>query len=136
VVLDASVVLAWFIDVPIPPLAERARRALHRDAHGLVPSLWFLEMANGLGVAERRGFQSPSEIEACLRDVELLLASVIEVDLVSSSIRCILAVSQKFGVTSYDATYLDLAMRQRVPLATLDKELASAATRAGIELFR
>jgi predicted nucleic acid-binding protein len=66
----------------------------------------------------------------------MLLASVIEVDLGSSSIRHILAVSQKFGVTSYDATYLDLAMRQRVPLATLDQELGAAAMRAGIELFR
>jgi predicted nucleic acid-binding protein len=135
-VLDASMALGWFIDEPVPPSAIRARRSLANGGKALVPSYWHLEIANGLLVAQRRGLVSAQQVEECVVETEYLLMSVIESWVDIWPLRDALEAARSFGLTPYDALYLELARKEGIPLATLDRNLQKAATRAGAALFR
>jgi predicted nucleic acid-binding protein len=137
VVLDASVALAWFLDRPIPPLAVRVRQALASGVRGLIPPLWHLEMANGLALAQRRGFLTSAEIEVSLGQLESLLVSeALETDLQPVSVRDIFGFAATYSLTAYDSAYLELSQRKQLPLATLDQSLRVATSSAGLELYR
>ena len=135
-VLDASVSLAWFLDEPVPELAQRVRRDLGNGSRALVPALWHLEVANGFAIGERRGLLTVSYADRCLDDVEGLLSSVIEISANVISVRTALAVARTFRLTTYDAAYLETARRENIPLATLDRALIEAAKRASVPLFQ
>jgi predicted nucleic acid-binding protein len=134
-VLDASVSLAWFVDGPVPPFAERVRDLLLGGARCVVPALWHLEMANGLAVAGRRGILNRSDCEHCLTQLELLMNQVIESDSDSLSVRRAYVIARDNKISAYDAAYLEIALRLRLPLATLDKQLAAAAPGAGVAIL-
>lgn len=131
-VLDASVALRWFLDKSIPPYAVRIRALLLDGGRGLVPSLWHLEMANALVVAERRKSLSAADLELALQRIEQMLTHSIDTDtaLVSSRQACLVA--RSWHLSGYDAAYLHLAQRTGLPLATLDEELILAARKCGI----
>jgi predicted nucleic acid-binding protein len=132
-VLDASVALAWFVDDPVPPYAVQVREAIVNGKKALVPGLWALEMANGLLMAERRGKLTAVEVDYGLRQLEVVVAAGIEIDTVAvPTIRDAFAPAHAHQLTAYDAVYLELARRERLPLATLDKSLRAAAAKAGI----
>jgi predicted nucleic acid-binding protein len=134
-VLDASVGLAWFLDRPVPPLAARAWQALERNARAVVPQLWLWEMANGFATAERRGALSRSSIDASFSDLEIVLISSVDFADVPTTIRQVFSAASASRLAAYDAAYLELARREQLPLATLDRELMRAATKAGVALF-
>jgi predicted nucleic acid-binding protein len=134
-VLDASVSLAWFLDDPVPGLAQRLRRSLENGSRALVPLLWHLEMANGFAIGQRRGILSESRFDRCLDDVEGLMASVIENSAATISLRQALSVAHGFGLTAYDAAYLETARREHLPLATLNRQLKAAASKAGVVIL-
>lgn len=134
-VLDASVALRWFLDDPIPPYAKRVKQFILTGSRVVVPALWHLEMANGLGVAERRGILTAADVDRSLIDIEQFGQSV-DSDTALISARQALATARPFGLSAYDAVYLDLARREQLPLATLDEELRTAALRAGVRLLR
>jgi predicted nucleic acid-binding protein len=134
-VLDASVALAWFVDNPVAAYAVRVRKSLARDARALVPALWHLEMANGLAVAERRGVLTSANSTAAVAAIEQLLVQSIENSADFISLRRVLATARDFQLTAYDAAYLYTARRERLPLATLDRRLLSAAQQAGVEVY-
>jgi len=132
-VLDACVALAWFVDSPVPPYAAQVRDAMVSGKKALVPSLWVLEMANGLLMAERRGKLTAAEVDYGLRRLEIVAAQAIEIDAVGvPTIRAAFSAGYAHQLTAYDATYLELARREGLPLATLDKSLRVAAGKAGI----
>jgi predicted nucleic acid-binding protein len=135
-VLDASVALAWFIDRPPAPYADRVRQLLLRGGRAVVPALWQFEIANGFVVSERRGVLSSSETADALRNLDLIFAETIENcrDVVST--RSLLNAAREFGLTAYDAVYLETARQQDLPLATLDRQLLAAASKAGVEIVR
>lgn len=135
-VLDASVALAWVLDNPVPVYALEVRQEMLTGKRGLVPALWHLEIANGLAMAERRGDLSGADVEDALDQILATAASKLdtETDLVSA--RDALANSRSFRLTAYDAVYLDLARREGLPLATLDKRLRAAAAKAGVALLK
>jgi predicted nucleic acid-binding protein len=135
-VLDASVSLAWFLDEPVPDLARRIRSALENGARALVPSLWYLEVANGFAIGERRGLLNPSQSQRCLDDIQKLLADAIDSSANLVSGRLALSVARTFRLTAYDAAYLEMARQEQIPLATLDKALIAAAANVGVPLFR
>ena len=135
-VVDASVSMSWFVDDPVPDLALRAKKSLEDGSIAIVPSLWQLEMSNGFVIANRRRLLTPPEIAKAFDYVEGLITSVLEIATDTLSSREIFAAAQAFGLTAYDATYLETARRDRLPLATLDHALARAATQAGVPLFR
>ena len=134
-VLDASVALAWFVDHPVAAYAVRVRKSLARDARALVPGLWHLEMANGFAVAERRGILTSANSTAGIAAIEQLLVQSIENSADFISLRQVLTTARDFQLSAYDAVYIDTARRQRLPIATLDRRLLSAAQQAGVEVY-
>ena len=131
-VLDASVSLAWVLDNPIPPYAMDVRRALGNGKRGLVPALWHLEIANGLISAERRQDLVGADLMDALATIQATAAQVLDTDMTLIALAEALTNARSFQWTAYDSVYLNLAQRDRLPLATLDKRLRTAATRAGI----
>lgn len=132
-VLDASVAVSWFFEDEAGEYTSSVLESL-TDREATVPSLWPLEVANVLLMAERR--KRCSEAEA-VRFIELLESLPITID--DSTARRALnrtyQLAREYGLTAYDSAYLELAMRLGLPLATMDRQLANAATRAGIVIF-
>jgi hypothetical protein len=127
-VVDASVSAAWFLPEEATAFTEAA---LVATAHGevWVPALWWLEIGNLLLTAQRR-----RRIDAAKR-AELVLAAEglrLRVDRVPVALGSIDALADRHGLTSYDAAYLELAVRRRLPLATLDKALLAAMPAAQV----
>lgn len=135
-VLDASVALAWVLDNPVPVYALEVRQELLRGRRGVVPALWHLEIANGLAIAERRGDLSMADAEDALDQILLTAASNIDTAVHLIPAREALANARTSRLTAYAAVYLDLARREGVPLATLDKGLRAAAHKAGVTLLK
>jgi predicted nucleic acid-binding protein len=135
-VLDASVALRWFLDHPLHVYANRVKQLLLKGDRAVVPALWHLEMSNGLIVAERRSILTSADAELAMRDVEQFVAQAVNTDSVAISTRQTFATARAFQLSAYDAVYLDLARRERLPLATLDERLRTAAARAGVETVR
>ena len=130
-VLDASVTAAWcFADE-----ATDASRALHEslaERSAAVPSLWHLECANLLLVAERRRRISSTQCAELFELLEMLpVQTEPEVERVHGPI---VRLARAYRLSVYDATYLELAIRLGVPLATRDRELRKAARSAGVPL--
>lgn len=132
-VLDASVTLAWCFEDESDAGAVKVLERLERET-AAVPALWFLEVSNALLSAERRGRLTPMESTHFL---ELLRQLPIQVEEVSPSRVWgeILSLARAQHLSSYDACYLDLAMRLGLPLATLDEGLCQAAERCGVEIL-
>jgi len=97
-----------------------------------VPALWQLEVANVLALVQRKNVLSADEVEEGLRYFEGFLTTQAEIVSTLPSMREILRLARELELTSYDALYVDLARREGVPLATLDKRLRSAAGKAGV----
>ena len=135
-VLDASVTLAWFLDHPTAPYAERIKQLLLQGSRAFVPALWSLEIANGFMVAERREIFTPNDSAEALRNLDMILAQTIEIGQDVVPVRRVLATAREFGLTAYDAAYLDAARVQQLPLATLDRQLKDAAVRASVSMVR
>jgi predicted nucleic acid-binding protein len=134
-VLDASVALAWVLDNPTPAFALDVRRALGNGKRALVPALWHLEIANGLASAERRHDLIGADLLDALATIQATAAQVLDTDMTLITLAEALTNARSFQLTAYDAVYLNLARRDRLPLATLDKRLRTAATRAGIPVM-
>lgn len=133
-VLDASVALSWFVDVPIDPYAVQVRAQMVGGRVAVVPRLWELEFANGLLTAERKGIIDATESGARINEVEQLKKTcIIEVEEAQLRTREVLAAARTFQLTAYDAAYLELALREGLALATLDRRLAEAAEKAGVK---
>lgn len=131
-VLDASVTLAWFIDRPVVPYVEHVRELLLFGSRAIVPALWHLEITNGFLVAERRGTWTASNTAEALRALDVVIANSIELYSEPILARGILALARQFKLTAYDAVYLEAALHQGLPIATLDRQLRTAASAAGV----
>lgn len=131
-VLDASVALAWVIDGERNAYTEAALDRL-RDGGAVAPTIWLLEVANGLLMGERRGRVTSAQV---LGAVAMLAPLPIRIASMDSAIAWgpVLASGRANGLTAYDATYLELAAREGLPLATQDARLIAAAQRMGIPL--
>jgi predicted nucleic acid-binding protein len=135
-VLDASATLAWLIDRVDGEEAQLADRVLQyietRDA--VVPALWFPEVVNGVLVAERRGGVSHSGAASFLGLVNAL--PIFEDAIRPSALQTtVLTLARAYGLTGYDATYLELVLRTGRMLATFDGQLADAVRKAGGQIF-
>lgn len=135
-VLDASAVMAWFVQRSDPDEAALADEILSNVEHdeAVVPALWFIEVVNGLLVAERNRRSGRSEASRFL--AELGAMPIAEDRVRPSAIQGeILALARMNGLTSYDAVYLELVLRTGRTLATFDQKLAEAARKAGGRVF-
>ena len=124
-VLDSSMTLAWYFE---DERREESTAVLHRVANtgAVVPVLWRLEVLNGLQVAVRRGRITLGYRDASLADLCSLMI-VIDRGTNRQAWSATLRLCDRFGLTPYDAAYLELALRRRLPLATLDGDLMRAA---------
>jgi predicted nucleic acid-binding protein len=130
-VIDTSVAMAWCFEDEAT-LATEAVLDLLRDDQVVVPAIWSLEVANVLLVAERRGRLSEAQAS---RFLELLAQLPINVDTSPTDMAGIVATGRRHTLSCYDAAYLLLAERLGATLATLDKPLAKAARKAGVQLL-
>lgn len=129
-VLDASVSAVWALADESSPVADVAALRL-KNENALVPSLWWYEVRNLLVINERR--QRMTVAESALF-FELLSSFPIQVDPVEDE-QTVFRFARELRLSYYDAAYLAVAYRNRLPLATLDKDLRDAALAAGVSLL-
>jgi predicted nucleic acid-binding protein len=123
-VLDSSTTLAWAFADEHDPVASRAAELLQTDTEiALVPDIWWYEVRNTLLTSERRGRIATEDASRFLRQLDKL--RIVRIAL--SDEQPLFALARQYRMTFYDAAYLALAIRERSPLATLDKQLAAAA---------
>ncbi len=134
VVLDASLALSWALPDEASAYSDAVLNEVAASG-ALVPGLWAHEMTNGLLMAQRRGRISTAQRMAF---VEQLLQLSIEVE--HPNVRAVMdghaALAERYGLTAYDAAYLDLALRRGLSLATQDKAMKAAANKAGVRIAR
>ena len=132
-VLDASLTLSWYFAEETTPAAEAVLERVS-ETGAVAPGLWRLEVANAFQSALRRGRISPDYRDACLAALgELPIAIDPETDAYAWGTT--LRLAERHGLTVYDATYLDLAQRRGLPLATLDEALREAAAALDVALL-
>ncbi len=133
-VLDCSATVAWVFDSEATPETDGLLDKLSAGAKAWVPALWHLELGNVLLSAQRRGRIDRAGIEKFLANLELY---DVEVDGETMSVAWskTLALGERFGLTMYDAAYLELALRKGLPLASLDAPLCAALRQAGGRLM-
>ena len=133
-VVDNSVVVAWCFADQANPYTDAVLDSLaHRKA--VVPAIWPLELGNVLAVAERKRRLDEAGIS---RFVELVSRLPLEVEAESPArmLGEVLALAREYQLSTYDASYLDLAMRLGLPLATRDAALLKGAKQAGAQIYK
>jgi predicted nucleic acid-binding protein len=132
-VADASVALAWYFPDEATARSNALRERLV-DEGPVVPMHWPLEVTNALLAAKRRGRIKAAEMRSIVADLRLLPEEV-DGQTAESAWVAVLELAEKHSLTAYDAAYLELALRRRLPLATLDLGLAQAARESGVDLL-
>ena len=132
-VLDNSATLAWAYSDGVTSAVQDVFDRV-AATHAVVPALWRLEVANGLHMGVRRGRLDAAERDATLADLAILdIRTDADTDTYAWSGTVRLA--ERFGLTVYDACYLELAQRRALPLASLDGDLRAAADACGVPLL-
>lgn len=133
-VLDGSITLSWFLPGESKDDNQAVRTLIEAGARACVPSIWALEVANSLLVAERRRRISQGDSAAAWAALRKL---PIETDAQTGQRdgSDILALARQGRLSAYDAAYLELAMRLGVPLASLDEVLREAARKLKVPLL-
>ena len=131
-VLDTSATLAWFFEDEASD-AGWELLASAQQAGVWVPSLWALEVGNILLAAERRQRTTAARIAAFIDELADMPINV-DQETMARAMRDVLMLARAERLTTYDAAYLELAMRRGLPLATKDAALAAAARRIGVEV--
>lgn len=132
-VLDASIALAWgFADEATQATDALPDRLV--DEKAVAPALWWLEVANGLTMAERRGRLS---VAGLTRSVSLLQRLAVAIDPAGSerAFRELRDLARSERLNVYDAACLELALRLGLPLASKDAKLRNAANGLGLALL-
>ena len=130
-VLDCSVTLGAFFEDEQDAYSLAVWQSL-ADAQAVVPALWHLEMGNILSRALRAGRITPQALDECWQNLAQVGLQTVPV---AGQARHWTQRAADWGLTAYDACYLDTALVQRLPLATKDKQLADAARRIGVPLY-
>jgi len=130
-VLDSSAALARA--APDETLPQSVKRLLETDTP-VAPALWPFETVNGLEIMRRRGRLDAQALADAL-DVLRLVPIEIEPPNSERNADSVLPLARQYGLTVYDAAYLELARRRRLPLATLDDGLRRAARKARVKVI-
>ena len=131
-VINSSAALSWCFEDEASPESDLLFGQV-RDQGAVVPGLWHLEVANVLLQAERRGRITTGDVATRLELIaELPIAT--DNETTQRAWREILALARAEGLTSYDASYLELAIRRALPLQTKDEALIGTAIRCGVKV--
>ncbi len=131
-VLDCSVTMAWCFEDEASDYTDCILRSL-QHTKAIVPDLWELEVTNVLLMAERKKRIQEADV---FHFIGLLNQLPIEKNRDTASMNDLILLSRLHQLTSYDASYLYLALTHGLPLATLDKKLKDVAAHAGIVLYQ
>lgn len=129
IVVDASVVLAWYFEDEVSAYAERVLDMV-AEGGAIVPSIWPLEVANALATGERRRRLTPAKVAGAVEAFQDLAVDVREVP-TRQALGPVLELARDHKLSAYDASYLELAAREGLPLATQDEDMRKAAAAAG-----
>jgi predicted nucleic acid-binding protein len=129
-VLDCSATLPWIFGSEATGDSKRLLDSLAAGGIAWVPALWHLELSNVLLGAQRKGRIDQAGIEAFLGALDTFEIEV-DAETMTAAWTRTLALAREHGLTTYDAAYLELALRRGIPLATRDGALAEAVRRAG-----
>lgn len=135
-VLDNSVTMRWFFGDGKPQEIAYAGKVLDamKNNHGLVPVTWGLEVANVIARAEAKTLITEArstEFLEMLEDLDIDVDSATFTHAMSDTLQ----LARRYRLSAYDASYLELALRLGIPLATLDTDLQVAAKKAGVKKF-
>ncbi|WP_374242006.1 type II toxin-antitoxin system VapC family toxin [Zoogloea sp.] len=131
-VLDNSVVVGWFLEDQATPYTDVVSVLLEQD-QAVVPALWELEFANVLRTACRKERLTADEAHQI---IEQICALPILIDRETPGPAELLALALRYNLSSYDAAYLELALRLQIRIATKDEPLRAAAEAAGVGVVR
>lgn len=129
-VVDNSVVVGWYFESQATDYSDRVLDMLANDT-AYVPGLWVLEFSNILRKATLAGKIDKARTAEI---IELVEGLPLAVDYAPANVAANLQLATKYGLSSYDAAYLELAIRMKLPIAANDEALRSAAMRAGVGL--
>lgn len=135
-VLDNSVTMRWFFGDGKPQELAYAAKVLDalKVTNAIVPVTWGLEVANVIARAEAKSLVTEARsgaFLALLEDVDINVDAATFVQALSGTLQ----LARRYKLSAYDASYLELALRRGLPLATLDEDLQKAAKKAGVKKF-
>ena len=131
-IVDASVGFAWVYQGQATLETDKLLNDVAAGATVIVPALWYLEMANVLLIAQRRHRLTALQREVALEKLDALQFTVDE-EGTRHAFGKTSQLAEKYGLTIYDATYLELALRRSLPMATRDESLKTAARQCGVK---
>jgi predicted nucleic acid-binding protein len=136
-VLDNSVAMLWLLPQSNPAGLELAEQvlALLQNSSARVPSLWPLEAANVITKSQRLGKITQAQASAFVALLDALGISI-DTSTAQRALYTTLDLAKQFRLSAYDAAYLELALRENLPLATLDTQIQTAAREAGVILIQ
>lgn len=132
-VIDSSVAIAWCFADEQDDYSQSVLDALASQT-AFVPDLWHLEVANTLLMGERRKRSTQADTVQWLSFLAALPVTVDE-ETKAHAFGDTVNLARSHNLSSYDASYLELAMRRGLPLATLDEKLKAAANAVGVPLY-
>jgi predicted nucleic acid-binding protein len=130
-IVDASLACAWCFPDEQTDYTQAVLRAVSGSIDALAPRLWAYEVRNGVLTGVRRGRIPRTHAERFLASLSGLRVGLTD----PHSYDAVFALVDRHGLTFYDAAYLDLALREGLPLASLDDRLRKAAAKSGVLLF-
>ena len=132
-VVDCSVAMTWLFHDEATPKTSQLLAQLATET-ALVPAWWFIEVTNVIALAEKKKRITVAQSNAFIADVGTLGIEV-DSDAPARAFAQLLPLCRTHQMTSYDAMYLELAVRRGLPLATLDADLRKAAKACGVGLM-
>lgn len=130
-VLDNSVAMRWCFDGTANPYAEAILQRLEAGDEAVVPVMWLYEASAVLARAQNRGTLAAEKADEFIEELQSLNL-VTDPESTARIFPDVHRVALAYRLTSYDAAYLELALRRRLPLATLDDDLIRASKAAGV----
>ena len=124
--------LSWAFECESTLFTVEVLKSLE-TVHAVAPALWAFEVASVLSIAERRGRMDAAAQGAFLERLRRLPIAI-EQRPATWLAQQILPLARTYRLSAYDAAYLELAIREGLPLATLDDDLRRAASAAGAAL--
>ncbi len=133
-VLDCSVTMGWVLEDEKTDYTEAVLDSLAEN-RAIVPSLWELEVSNVLIVADRQGGISqaqPTHALSLLSSLPILLDPLVPKRMLAT----VPVLAREHQLSTYDAAYLELALREGAVIATLDRKLERIALKCGVEIYK
>ena len=133
-VLDNSVAMRWCFDNAVHPYADAILARLAAGEDAVVPILWFYEASAVIARAQNRGTLALAAARAFIVELQSLDIRADE-ESATRILTDVHGLALTHGLTSYDAAYLEVALRRNLPLATLDADLVQASKNAGVTVL-